>query len=857
MSGLAAIPYAGARPAVPGMKPGYRAVSPHFGHSPCIPGGNLAVRDPHSPSAHGSGETAGGSRACGQLRVNARSWPAAAAGPAGSGTWPVRSGLVPPLAEGFIARTETVPGLEAALVPGAAVALVTGSETAGGARDWPGSCGKTQLAAYLAGSLWRSRAVDLLAWVAATSRASVLAGYGQAAAKLGLDHGGDAEAVAARFLAWLDGTSRPWLVVLDDLRDAADLDGLMPAGPAGRVLVTAADAAAMPGEHRVRVLAVPGFSTREALNYLSGRLTTDPDQRSGAIDLAGELGGEPAALAQAAAVIVSSGIRCREYRDYFAQRRAQLAAAGAARCPRRRSPGRCRPSTPGSWHRTGEPGRSLRWPRCWTARRFPGPCSPRLPPASTSTARASPAADPGAAWSAVLALERAGLLAIDAAGTPPAVWVSPALQAAVRAAAPPDLLDRAARAAADALAEVWPAGQPRSWLAAALRSCAASLRQAAGDALWDAGGCHRLLLAAGHSLDAAGLTGPAVTWWRELAAGSHRLLGPGHPDTVLAGGLLAGALLAAGQAAEAVTWFGWVAGRTRRRARARSPRHHRGPRSASAARWSPPASPARRSPCWTRRPATASGSTDPTTPEPWPPGTSMPPHAWPRARPARRSRCYQRSLAGRERLHGPDHPGTLDARLRLAGACLAAGKTRDAIAQHKTVLAGREHALGADHPDTLAARARLAAAYDAAGQMGDALQLHQETCAGYERVFGGDHPDTLARRADLAHAYSAAGQLGEAVTLLRDTITRSEQALSPGDPLTRALRQALAGITGGDDRPVTASQHPHGRNTRDGVRLHHRRGRHGRLRAGRPAQRGSRHPGAAAGSGQRRRGPAP
>ena len=107
------------------------------------------------------------------------------------------------------------------------------AEAAGGARDWPGPCGKTQLAAYLAGSLRRSRAVDLLAWVAAASRASVLSGYGQAAAQLGLDHGGDAEAVAARFLAWLDGTSRPWLVVLDDLRDAADLDGLM-AGRAGR-----------------------------------------------------------------------------------------------------------------------------------------------------------------------------------------------------------------------------------------------------------------------------------------------------------------------------------------------------------------------------------------------------------------------------------------------------------------------------------------------------------------------------------------------------------------------------------------------------------------------------------------------
>src|ERR1039458_10027527 len=286
----------------------------------CIPGARTAARKAQEARVHPG--SYGLTPAAGQPP----------AGPARSGTWPVRSGLVPPLAEGFIARTETVPGLEAALVPGAAVALVPG-ETTGDVRDWPGSCGKTQLAAYLAGSLWRSRGVDLLAWVAATSRASVLSGYGQAAAKLGLDHADDAEAVAARFLAWLEGTSRPWLLVLDDLRDAADLDGLRPAGPAGRVLVAPARAATVSAEHRVLVLAVPAFSTREALNYLSGRLTTDPHQRSGAIDLAGELGCEPAALAQANAVIVSSGIRCREYRDYFARRRAQLAAAGTGPQP--------------------------------------------------------------------------------------------------------------------------------------------------------------------------------------------------------------------------------------------------------------------------------------------------------------------------------------------------------------------------------------------------------------------------------------------------------------------------------------------------------------------------------------------
>ena len=75
-------------------------------------------------------------------------------------------------------------------------------------------------------------------------------------------------------------------------------------------------------------LPVPAFSTREALTYLSGRLTTDPDQRSGAIDLAADLGCDPAALAQAAAVIISTGISCREYRGYFVQRQAAGGGSG-------------------------------------------------------------------------------------------------------------------------------------------------------------------------------------------------------------------------------------------------------------------------------------------------------------------------------------------------------------------------------------------------------------------------------------------------------------------------------------------------------------------------------------------------
>ena len=711
---------------------------------------------------------------------------------AASVAWPVRSGLLPPLADGFVVRPETVPGLEAALVPGAAVALVPGQAGAG-RPDGPESSGKTQLAAGLAGSLWQSRTVDLLAWVNAASRASVLSGYVQAAVRLGLDHGRDAEAVAARFLAWLDGAARPWLVVLDDLRDAADLEGLWPAGPAGRVLITAADAAAVPGERGVLVCAVPPFSIREALNYLSGRLTTDPDQRGGAIDLAGSLGCEPAALAQASAVIISSGIRCCEYRDYFLKRQAQPATGGepaAAGLTWTVSVSHAEQLAPGegTW-------RLLVLAVLLDGHGIPGTVLTAAATCQYLAESAGRPPDPQRAWSALLVLERTGLVAVDPASTPPAVWISPGLQAAVRASAPPDLLDRAARAAADALVETWPVGQPRSELAARLRSCAASLRQAAGDALWAGGGIPRLLLAAGQSLDAAGLTGPSVTWWRELATDSQRLLGPAHPDTLVAGGQLAGALLAAGQAAEAVTWFRWLLSSLA----SMFGLDHPGTIAAQVS---------------LGRALTAAGQLDQALAAldeaaarseracgPGDAGTVAAREEYAAAllaagKTADAIRVYKRLLADREQLHRPGHPGTMTVRLRLAGALLAAGKAKDAIAQYKTVLADREQALGPDHPDTLAARAALAAACDAAGQMGAALEHHQEACAGYERVFGPDHPDTLARRADLARAYAAAGQLGEAVTLLREAIARSEQALSPADALTQALRQVLAEITG-------------------------------------------------------------
>ena len=128
------------------------------------------------------------------------------------------------------------------------------------------------------------------------------------------------------------------------------------------------------------------------------------------------------------------------------------------------------------------------------------------------------------------------------------------LQAAIRLAAPAERTDPAARAAASALIEAWPADEPEPWAAASLRANAASLQNSAPDVLW-ADGCHPLLRRVGRSLDEARLVGPAVEYWRDLAARCDTKLMPGHPDALAVAEHLAAAYLAAGNAGEAVHWY--------------------------------------------------------------------------------------------------------------------------------------------------------------------------------------------------------------------------------------------------------------------------------------------------------------
>jgi tetratricopeptide (TPR) repeat protein len=724
-------------------------------------------------------------------------------GPAGAvpgrPSWPVRSGTVPTVADGYSDRLETAPDLAAALPTGAAVALVpdraAGPGPAAGpaAQDWLRSSGKTQLAAAFAESLWRSRALDLLVWIQATSRAAVLSGYAAATATVtGRDRASSCESVAAQFVSWLSETSRSWLVVLDDLADPADLDGLWPGGPAGRLLVTCADAAAVPGG--MRVLPVGLFNSREALSHLMGRLSANPGQRLGAMDLASAVGVEPVALTQASAVIASSTtISCHHYRDYFLRRRQQLTVSSEAPPP----------ASAVTWTLSLERATQL----------APGGLAQSLLavaafldgqgiPATVLTAPAAvghPAGDGEAragaepARAALAALERVGLLTVELVTAPPTVRISPVLQAALRATMPEGALDRAARLAADAVLQAWPEPELPGWPASGLRSCTAALRQNAGDRLWADDGCHPVLIRAGDSLDHARLTGPAADYWRDLLATSERLLGAGHQDTILTGRRLAEACLAAGRADDAATWFQRLLDILRVEF---GPDHH----AVIAAR------------VRLGHALTEAGQLDR--------AISLldnvrfdaeqalgPEHADTLA--ARDElaaaylaaghhsdaiTAYRRALTDRERTQGSRHPETMTTRQGLADSLLAGGLAKEAVGAYRRVVADRERALGPDHLDTTRARYGLGAAYQRTGKAVAAERAYEQARAGFERVLGPRHPDTLRSRAELALVYRRLGRYGDARALLRDTVDRLERTLPHDDPLITELREVLADI---------------------------------------------------------------
>ena len=711
----------------------------------------------------------------------------------------------PTLATGFIPRPETGAAASAALVPGATVVLVserdaaagyqvppTTERVATGAREWPDSCGKTQLAIHLATTLRDAGAVDIVIWVPATSRASVLSAYVQAAAALGLQAAGDADAIATRLLGWLSEATQPWLVVFDDLREAVTLDHLWPGGPAGRVLVTTLSPAAARSRGRAGMVAIPvgPMSHRESLSYLMGRLTEDLDQRQGAADLVAELGDEPLALRQASSVIASSELSCTGYLDRLIERREKTPVMDAS------------PATL-TWALAVEHADHLAGTIAHAQLTFASLLDGNGMPYSVfTTAGREHGLTDSAVSQGLAALEAAGLLAIDREPGSPFVRMNWVVQAAARAATPAAAIGPVANAAANALLADWPQDDQPEWLTRSFRSCTDSLRRAAGDALWQ-GACHRLLLRAGQSLDALTASTAAVDYWSDLAVTSESMLGGDHLDTLAISARLARAYLAAGRA-DSIAWFQWVRGDRASRLGENSLETADASRDLGIALLAAGRG-AEASATLTNAVAAYDHSAGASSPQAMGTRDDIVNALRATGKLSEAIWLGQRVFADRERAQGASHPDTLATGLRLARAYLANGDTKAAVAMLRNVVTGREKALGPRHADTIAARSALADAYHSSGKMASAVQLYEQAKADYSQLLGSGSRPALSASLNLAHAQYSVGRVTDAAKLLRETLDRCEVHLPPGDPLTAAASESLRNLAGKDASGKDAS----------------------------------------------------
>lgn len=749
--------------------------------------------------------------------------------------WPVRSGRPPVHADFLSPRPETGHGIDAvSLLPPRGVAADQPGATV---LVGPDGYGKTHLAAAQLAYASRANSTDLQVWINASSPSAVVAGYARAAVDAGFaDRGLAPEVAASIFLDWLNRTDRPWLVVLDNLTDPGGMRGHLPSGRYGHVIVTCQQSADLSelASLRPRVCPVREFSPREALGYLTARLYDDADKRVEALDLAADLGYMPLALALAAATMAGTALSCRQYRAMFAARSHDLAG---------RTTDGVVPAADVAW--------SLALDRA--DQRSPGGLTrpvlalvalvdPAGMPVGMTTSRAARdylsgrgrgvPCDDQQVLAAVQGLAQSGLVSIDQSASPALVAVHPVIQETVRRLAPGAVLDDAARAAADAIAEIWPRQDADPALEHALRGCVCWLGGIAGDLLW-LPEPHPVLIRTGTSMAEAGLTRPAVTYWTSMLAASNRALGPENAATLAIRDYLAGACEAAGRLPDAVALL--EAG-VAEREQAQGREH-------------PDTLTARAN---LARAYRASGMTDAAieayerviADREWVLGAEHPDTLAARSQLA--SAClkagridqaisvYQRNVSDWERALGPEHPAVLTEYLNLGAAYQAAdqiddaiatfsrvrtmnekllgqddpetaraasylafayrksGRLKDAIGLYRQALASREAVLGTDHPDTLTAMANLASCYHSAHRMKDAIGLYERLLVARERVQGSDHRDTLTTRGNLAGAYHSAGRLSDALPVYEQTLADFERVLGPDHPDTLTSQANLA-----------------------------------------------------------------
>ena len=383
-----------------------------------------------------------------------------------------------------------------------------------------GGAGKTSVALEYA---HRQLSEVTVAWQFPAEDPAVLAaGFGELAVQLGAAERGDPVAAVHGVLA---ASPAPWLLIFDNAPGRASVAAFVPPAGPGRVLITSRNQIWPPGQ----ALQVPVLDLQVAAEFLVSR-TGNLDRRA-VRDLAGELGGLPLALEQAAAYVQASGDPLAGYLASFRQRRADLLGRG--------EPTGCPETVATTWRlafedlRHAAPGaagllrllafcapeaipvRLLLHPRLGLAARLGDQVAPVLAPLLD---------DPLAAGDAIGALRRYSLLTPAAGGS---VSVHRLVQAVTADQMPAELARQWQQATAAVIEDAIPAdtGTPGTW-----QTCTELLPHAQAALADDSDGMARMV----RYLGSSGSYTAARDLQRRILDARERVLGPEHPDTLTA-----------------------------------------------------------------------------------------------------------------------------------------------------------------------------------------------------------------------------------------------------------------------------------------------------------------------------------
>ncbi|HEY1619824.1 MAG TPA: tetratricopeptide repeat protein [Streptosporangiaceae bacterium] len=603
-----------------------------------------------------------------------------------------------------------------------------------------GGAGKTSVAVEYA---YRCLAEAETCWLLQAEDPGVLAAeFAVLAAQLGAREAGDGRDPVAAVHGVLARAQGGWLLVFDNVPDQAGIERFLPPAGDGRVVVTTQSQHWPAGQ----ALDVPVLEVEVAAAFLVSRAGSGGDLGA-ARELAGELGGLPLALEQAAAYMQATGMPLGWYLPLFRARQADLLARGEVAGHRQHTA-----ATLGlALARLGSDAPAAAGLLRLLAFLAPEPAPLGLLLAGVGARQQLPAGpdagigpllgDPVAAGDAVAALRRYSLAALAGDGQ---VQVHRLVQAVTRAQLAPEQAGQWRQAAAAVVAAAVPANPS---MMTAWPACSALLphAQAALDPASD--GMFQIAWSIGHS----GSYQAARDLFVRIADARRdsQDYGPGHPETLSALSSHAWSAGAAGEKAAARDQFAALLPEWER---VSGPGHpHTLDTRAALARW-------------TGEAGDAAAARD----------------------------QFAALLPACERILGASHPSTLEARASHARWTGEAGDAAAARHQFAALLPEWERASGPGHPDTVEARAALARW---TGEAGDAASARDQCAAlvgDRVRLCGPDHPSTLGARADLARWTGEAGEAAAARDQYAAVLGDWERLFGPERAGTLQARAGLA-----------------------------------------------------------------